>query len=110
VQPDIPFDGEATPCFYGEWWRPKSQLANPSDAIRYAKIFSTSQSWERDPGYTSPIWHKAMSSMYSWIFKGKPQSIHKNGLKVGKKVLDNVRAYIKRLQEEEAQKAQQDEV
>jgi hypothetical protein len=104
VQPAILIDGEQRPGFYAEWWRPKSQLAKPEEKTRYAKIFSTGQSWERDPGYDAPIWHKASSSMYSWVFTGKPENIQKNGLKVGKKVLDNVREYIRRLQAEESRK------
>jgi hypothetical protein len=43
--------------------------------------------------------------MFSWVFQGKPENLQKNGLKVGKKVLDNVCEYIERLQEEEARKA-----
>ena len=97
VQPDIFVDGEKRPCFYGEWWRPKSTFTDPPEKMRYGKIFSTGQSWERDPGYSTPVWHKASSSMYSWVFHGKPENIQKNGLKVGKRVLENVREYIKRL-------------
>jgi len=104
VQPAIMLEGEARPCFYAEWWRPKNPHSNPSDSTRYGKIFSTGQSWELDHRYAQPTWHKASSSMYSWVFKGKHENISKHGLKVEKRVLDNVRAYVKRLQDEEARK------
>ena len=91
--------------FYAEWWRPKHQQASPPDSIRYTGIYSTTRSWEKDPGFSSPIWHKASSSMYSWAFRGKPESIEKNGLKLNKTVLNAIRAYMARLKEEEARKA-----
>lgn len=103
VQPNIPDrdTGEPKPHFYAEWWRPKHQQTSPSDSIRYAGIFSTTRSWEKDPGFTEPIWHKASSSMYSWSFRGKPESVLKNGLKLTKTVLNVVKAYTARLREEE---------
>ena len=61
VQPDIPFGerGELKPCFYGEWWRPKNIQENPTDKVCYAKCFSNTQSWERDPRYFNKCeWHE----------------------------------------------------
>ena len=105
VQPDQVIDGERCVGFYAEWWRPKNQKANIDDKARYANIFINTTLWERDPGFDAPKWHKASSSMYSWVFTGKPENIPKNGLKIGKKALKIVKEYIDRLEDEEARKA-----
>jgi hypothetical protein len=95
---------EEQPCFKGKWWQPKHVSANAPDDTRYLNIFSTTQAWERDPRFSEPAWHKVSSSMYSW--DSKQSKIDTTGLKIGKKVLNNVKAYIKKLQEEEALAAQ----
>jgi hypothetical protein len=77
--------------------------ANAPDDIRYLKIFSSTQAWERDPRFLQLAWHKASFSMYSW--DSKQTKLDTTGLKIGKKVLNNVKAYIKELQEEEAMAA-----
>ena len=95
---------EEQPCFKGEWWRPKHVSPNAPDDTRYLKIFSTTQAWERDPRFPELAWHKASSSMYSW--DSKQTKIDTTGLKIGKKVLNIVKAYIQKLQQEEAIAAQ----
>lgn len=77
---------------------------NAPDDTRYLKIFSTTQAWERDPRFPELAWHKASSSMYSW--DSKQTKIETTGLKIGKKVLNIVKAYIQKLQQEEAIAAQ----
>jgi hypothetical protein len=79
-------------------------FANAPDDTRYLKIFSTTQAWERDPRFLEPEWHKASFSMYSWDLK--QSRIDTTGLKIGQKVLHNVKAYIKNLQKEKALAAQ----
>ena len=100
MQPDIHFGGEdeRAPCFYGEWWRPKSQQDIVPEAIQYAKRFLTTQTWERDPGFVNQLeWHKAQPSMYSWVFRGKLENLEKTGVKIWKKALEAVKAHIARL-------------
>jgi hypothetical protein len=95
---------EEQPCFKEEWWRPKHVSANAPDDTRYLKIFSTTRASERDPRFPKPTWHKASSSIYCW--DSKQSKIDTTGLKIGKKVLNNVKAYIKKLQEKKALAAQ----
>lgn len=78
VLPNVRFGEreERAPCFCGEWWRPKSKRGDLSEANRYAKIFSTVQHWEVDPGFlNNEGWHKAQSSMYSFVHRGKPENL-----------------------------------
>jgi hypothetical protein len=99
VDPNHPSDEGPKPMFSIEWWRPKHISSSVDDKGRYLKCFSSTQGWERDPGYEegAEIWQLATSAMYGWSSRMRADNIAKTGLKIPKLVIKNVRAYINML-------------